>query len=335
MKTYLITGGAGFIGSNFIKYILKKYEDIIIINLDKMTYAANLNNLREIEKSSNYAFIKGDICNKRVIKDIFKNYDVDYVVNFAAETHVDRSIKNPGIFTKTNILGTQTLLDITREAWKINEGYKGGKKYLQISTDEVYGSLGNEGFFTEKSPINPHSPYSASKASADLIVKSYYDTYRMPINITRSSNNYGPNQFPEKLIPLIIKNAIEKKAIPIYGNGLNIRDWIYVEDNCEAIDLVIRNAKAGEIYNIGANNERKNISIAKEIIKILNKNYDNTITEELIKYVEDRKGHDFRYAIDAEKIKTDLDWKPKTEFTKGLEKTIKWYLNNKEWYFNY
>lgn len=334
MKTYLITGGAGFIGSNFIKYLLKKYEDIRIINLDKLTYAANLKTLKEIEQSRNYTFIKGDICNRRDIKEIFNYYDVDYVVNFAAETHVDRSIKNPGVFIKTNILGTQTLLEISRESWKTKGGYKGGKKYIQISTDEVYGSLEYEGFFTEKSPINPHSPYSASKASADLIVKSYYDTYRMPINITRTSNNYGPHQFPEKLIPLIIKNSIKKKAIPIYGNGLNIRDWIYVEDNCKAIDLVISNAEAGEIYNIGANNERTNISIAKEIIEILNKNYDNTITEELIKYVEDRKGHDFRYAIDASKIKIELNWEPKTKFTEGLEKTIKWYLSNREWYFN-
>ncbi len=334
MKTYLVTGGAGFIGSNFIIYMLKNYDNIKIINLDKLTYAGNLENLREIEENCNYIFFKLDICDKESIKKVFKENDIDYVVNFAAESHVDRSIEEPSIFFKTNILGTVNLLNLAKSTWETKNGFEKGKKFIQISTDEVYGSLGDTDYFTEDTPIAPNSPYASSKASADLIVKSYYHTYRIPVNITRCSNNYGPYQFPEKLIPLVINNCLLKKSIPLYGDGLNIRDWLYVEDHCRAIDVVINKGSLGEIYNIGGHNEKANIHIVNVIIKYLNENLDTTITEKLIQFVKDRKGHDRRYAIDPKKIRSELNWKPTTNFEEGIVKTINWYLKNKNWLHN-
>ncbi|QEK12492.1 dTDP-glucose 4,6-dehydratase [Crassaminicella thermophila] len=334
MKIYLVTGGAGFIGSNFIKYMFKKYKHIKIINVDKLTYAGNLENLKEVKNHPHYKFIKADICDKKAIENIFKANDIDYVINFAAESHVDRSIKDPSIFAKTNVLGTVNLLNCAKAAWETNNGFKLGKKFLQVSTDEVYGSLENTGYFTETSPLDPHSPYASSKASADLMIKAYFDTYKMPVNVTRCSNNYGPYQFPEKLIPLMIYNCLNKKILPVYGDGLNIRDWLYVIDHCKAIDLVIENGKLGEIYNIGGHNERTNIYIVKTIIQYIKKNVDPTITENLIKFVEDRKGHDRRYAIDPTKIRNELGWKPKTSFEEGIKKTIQWYLENNTWLDN-
>lgn len=331
MKTYLVTGGAGFIGSNFVHYMLKKYDDIKLINLDKLTYAGNLENLKEVEKDSRYSFIQGDICDKTLVEKLFADNDIDYVVNFAAESHVDRSIREPEVFVNTNVLGTVTLLNAAKNAWDTTEGFMEGKKYLQVSTDEVYGSLGDTGFFMETTPIDPHSPYSSSKAGADLVVKAYFDTYKMPINITRCSNNYGPYQFPEKLIPLIINNCLNKRPLPIYGDGLNIRDWLYVEDHCKAIDMVVNNGRLGEVYNVGGHNERTNIHIVKTIIKYINENVDNTVTEDLMKYVEDRKGHDRRYGIDPTKIREELGWEPETVYEEGIVKTIKWYLDNEEW----
>lgn len=340
MRTYLVTGGAGFIGSNFILYMLKKYNDIKIINVDALTYAGNLENLKNIEKNSNYEFVKADICDNEKIEEIFKNNDIDYVINFAAESHVDRSIKNPEIFVKTNILGTVVLLDIAKKYWQDGEGFIEGKKYLQVSTDEVYGSLGNDGFFYEYTPLDPHSPYSASKASADMIVKSYIDTYKFPANITRCSNNYGPYQFPEKLIPLVINNCLEGRDLPIYGDGKNIRDWLYVEDHAKAIDMVINKGRLGQVYNIGGHNEKQNIEIVNIIIDTLNQILDENdvrrkyISDKLIKYVKDRKGHDRRYAIDPSKIKDEIGWYPETCFEEGIKHTIKWYLKNEEWLKN-
>lgn len=334
MKTYLVTGGAGFIGSNFIHYMLKKYEDINIINLDKLTYAGNLENLKEIEKDNRYSFIQCDICDKARVNDIFSKTDIDYVVNFAAESHVDRSIREPEVFVKTNVLGTLNLLNAAKSAWETKDGFKTGKKYMQISTDEVYGSLGATGFFMESTPLNPHSPYSASKSGADLLVSAYFDTYKMPTNITRCSNNYGPYQFPEKLIPLIINNCLKKNELPVYGTGLNIRDWLYVDDHCKAIDVVINDGKIGEVYNVGGHNERTNIAIVKTIIDYIAKNVDASVSENLIKYVEDRKGHDLRYGIDPTKIRSELGWYPETCFEDGIKKTIKWYLDNGEWLKN-
>lgn len=334
MKTYLVTGGAGFIGSNFVHYMLNKYNDIKIINLDKLTYAGNLENLKSVEGNKNYTFVQGDICDKELVEGLFNKYEIDYVVNFAAESHVDRSIKEPEVFVKTNVLGTVTLLNAAKNAWQVEEGYKEGVKYLQVSTDEVYGSLGESGYFMETTPIDPHSPYSSSKAGADLVVKAYADTYKMPVNITRCSNNYGPFQFPEKLIPLIINNCLNKRSLPIYGDGLNVRDWLYVEDHCKAIDMVISNGRNGEVYNVGGHNERTNIFIVKSIIEYLHNKVDNSITEELIKYVKDRMGHDRRYGIDPEKIKNELGWYPETTFEVGIKKTIQWYLDNKEWMNN-
>lgn len=329
MKTYLVTGGAGFIGSNYIEYMLEKYgKDIKIINVDLLTYAGNLENLKSVENSENYQFIKADICDKNQIEDIFNQNSIDYVIHFAAESHVDRSIKNPEVFVQTNVLGTIVLLNATKKAWKTENGFIKDKKYVQVSTDEVYGSLGEDGFFTENTPLDPHSPYSASKASADMLVKSYFDTYNMPVNITRCSNNYGPYQFPEKLIPLMINNALSDKPLPVYGTGKNVRDWLYVEDHAKAIDMVTQNGKLGEIYNIGGHNEKQNIDIVNIILEQLNKSKD------LIKYVEDRKGHDKRYAIDPTKIKNDLGWYPETCFADGIKKTIEWYLQNQEWMKN-
>lgn len=335
MKTYLVTGGAGFIGSNFIIYMLNKYNDVKIINVDKLTYAGNLENLKDIENNPNYSFVQCDICDKQKIEKIFEENQIDYVVNFAAESHVDRSIKYPEVFVKTNVLGTVNLLNVAKNSWEIgNDKYKDGCKFLQVSTDEVYGSLGETGFFMETTPLDPHSPYSSSKASADLFVKAYGDTYKFPVNITRCSNNYGPYQFPEKLIPLMINNALNHKELPVYGDGMQIRDWLYVEDHCKAIDMVIRNGILGEVYNVGGHNERPNIAIVKKIISYINENVDDSVCEQMIKYVEDRKGHDRRYGIDPEKIKNDLGWYPETTFEVGIEKTIKWYLNNKSWMKN-
>lgn len=314
MKKVLITGGAGFIGSNFIHYILSKYNDYQVINLDKLTYAANLENLKDIEDNKNYKFIHGDIADKEFIFKLFEDKKFDIVINFAAESHVDNSILNPQIFTITNILGTQVLLDACR---KYNI-----KRFHQISTDEVYGELPLDDkniLFTEKTPLNPSSPYSASKASADMLVKSYYRTYSLPITISRCSNNYGPYQHLEKLIPLMISKAINNDNLPVYGNGLNVRDWLHVYDHCTAIDLIIHEGKIGEIYNIGGNNEKSNIDVVKIILKELGK------SEKLIKYVNDRPGHDLRYAIDSTKIKTTLNWNPVYSFEKGILDTIKWY----------
>ncbi len=332
MKTYLITGGAGFIGSNFVLYMLKKHEDIRIINLDKLTYAGNLANLQSIAGDERHIFAQADIRDVLAVREVFKRYDVDALVNFAAESHVDRSIENPGIFADTNVLGTVNLLNQALAAWSDgSNGYKPGVRFVQISTDEVYGSLGPSGLFTEQTQLDPHSPYSASKASADLFVKAYADTFKLPVNITRCSNNYGPYQFPEKLIPLMIHNALNYKPLPVYGDGLNVRDWIYVKDHCEAIDLVLQNGVPGETYNIGGNNERTNIAIVKTILAYLNKNVDASIDESLIRYVEDRKGHDRRYAIDSSKIGTSLGWAPETPFERGIERTIEWYLENSTW----
>lgn len=334
MKTYLVTGGAGFIGSNFVLYMLKKYEDIRIINLDKLTYAGNLENLKGIEDDSRHIFVQGDICDAELVSSLFEKYEIDYVAHFAAESHVDRSIKEPEVFAKTNVLGTVNLLNCAKNAWETEDGWKGGVKFLHVSTDEVYGSLGETGYFMETTPLDPHSPYSASKAGSDMMVKAYGDTYKMPVNITRCSNNYGPFQFPEKLIPLLINNCLNLKDLPIYGDGLNIRDWLYVEDHAKAIDIVINNGKLGEVYNVGGHNERTNIQIVDTVIKYINENVDSNVTENLKKFVEDRKGHDRRYGIDPSKIKEELGWYPETTFEVGIVKTIEWYLNNKEWMNN-
>ncbi len=316
MKKMLITGGAGFIGSNFVRYVLDKHADYEIVNLDALTYCGNLENLSGIEDNPNYTFCKGDITDKELVLEI--TADVDYIVNFAAESHVDRSIEDPEIFIKSNVLGTQVLLDAAKE--------HGVQKYLQVSTDEVYGSLGKTGYFREDTPLAPNSPYSASKASADLMVRAYNKTFDLPVNITRCSNNYGPYQFPEKLIPLMISNALEDKPLPVYGDGMNVRDWLHVYDHCSAIDLVLHKGKIGEIYNIGGNNEKKNIEIVKLILQNLNK------PESLINFVTDRLGHDRRYAIDSTKIQSELGWKPKYTFETGIAETIKWYLDNRKWW---
>lgn len=335
MKTYLVTGGAGFIGSNFVIYMLNKYSDVKIINVDKLTYAGNLENLKSVESNPNYVFVQADICDKEAIQSLFDQYDIDYVVNFAAESHVDRSITNPEIFVQTNVLGTVNLLNIAKNAWAVGDDqYKDGVKFMQVSTDEVYGSLGAEGFFMETTPLDPHSPYSSSKASADLFVKAYSDTYKLPVNITRCSNNYGPYQFPEKLIPLMINSTLQHKELPIYGDGMQIRDWLYVEDHCKAIDMVVRGGKLGEVYNVGGHNERPNIVIVKTILEYVKENVDPAVGEHMMKHVADRKGHDRRYGIDPEKIKRDLGWYPETTFEVGIKKTIQWYLNHKEWMEN-
>ena len=335
MKNYLVTGGAGFIGSNFVIYMLNKYDDVNIINIDKLTYAGNLENLKSVEGNEHYTFIQADICDKDAMQAIFDKYEIDYVVNFAAESHVDRSISDPEIFVQTNVLGTVNLLNIAKNAWQTGDDqYKDGVKFLQVSTDEVYGSLGETGYFMETTPLDPHSPYSSSKASADFFVKAYSDTYKFPVNITRCSNNYGPYQFPEKLIPLMINNVLQHKDLPIYGDGMQVRDWLYVEDHCKAIDMVIRAGKLGEVYNVGGHNERPNITIVKTIIDYIKKNVDDQVGEHLMKYVEDRKGHDRRYGIAPDKIKADLGWYPETTFEVGIVKTIKWYLENKTWMQN-
>ena len=381
MKTYLVTGAAGFIGSNYLKYILNKYkdDDIRVIVVDVLTYAGNLGTIANEIKNERVKFEKVDIRDQREIARIFSKNEVDFVVNFAAESHVDRSIENPQIFLETNILGTQNLLENAKKAWTIAKDengypiYKDGVKYLQVSTDEVYGSLSKDydtaidlviddeevkkvvknrtnlktygkKFFTEKTALDPRSPYSASKASADHIVIAYGETYKMPINITRCSNNYGPYHFPEKLIPLMIKNVLEGKKLPVYGKGDNVRDWLYVEDHCKGIDLVLRNADIYEIYNIGGFNEEQNINIVKLVIDILREEIENNdeykkvlktdlqnINYDLITYVQDRLGHDMRYAIDPSKIARDLGWYPETDFETGIRKTVKWYLEHQDW----
>jgi len=313
----LVTGGCGFIGANFIRHILSKYP-YNIINLDKLTYAGNLENLKEIENDSRYTFIKGDIVNEADIERIFSSSEIDIVINFAAESHVDRSIMDPGAFIKTNIIGTFNLLETVKKGRV--------KRFIQVSTDEVYGSLGKEGKFHEDTPLAPNSPYSASKASADMLAMAYYKTYRTPVMITRCSNNYGPYQFPEKLIPLVITNALVDMELPVYGDGMNIRDWIHVLDHCEAIDIVLHKGESGNVYNIGAENERTNIEIVKLILNILGK------PETLIKYVKDRPGHDRRYAIDSTKIKKELGFKTKVSFKMGMEETVAWYIENKSWW---
>lgn len=362
MKTYLVTGAAGFIGANFIKYLLyKKYanDDIRVVVLDALTYAGNLGTIKDDIDNHRCFFVKGDIRDRELADRLFSEYDIDYVVNFAAESHVDRSIEDPQLFLSVNILGTQNLLDAARRAWvtgRDSQGYpawKPGKRFHQVATDEVYGSLGAEGYFTEETPLCPHSPYSASKTSADLFVMAYRDTYHMPVSITRCSNNYGPYHFPEKLIPLIINNILEGKPLPVYGEGLNVRDWLYVEDHCKAIDLVVRQGREGEIYNVGGHNEMRNIDIVKLIIstihdmmaedkqlrKVLRKQVIGNdgeisidwINDSLITHVADRLGHDQRYAIDPTKIKNELGWYPETRFADGIVKTIRWNLENQEW----
>ena len=335
MKNILVTGGAGFIGSNFVKQMLYNEKEFdLLINLDLLTYAGNLENLKEIENDKRYKFIKGDICDRNLVEGIFDKYDIDTVVNFAAESHVDRSIEDPEIFLKTNIFGTQVLLDNAKKYWKINpddkysKEYKSGVRYLQVSTDEVYGALGKTGMFTETTPLSPNSPYSASKASADMFVRVYYETYALPINITRCSNNYGPYQFPEKLIPLMINNCKTGKKLPVYGDGMQIRDWLHVSDHCAAIRTVLHKGIVGEVYNIGGNNEKANIDIVKLIIKKLG------ASEDLIEHVKDRPGHDRRYAIDNTKITSQLGWKPEYTFERGIYETIQWYLKNEDWLKN-
>ncbi len=331
MKNILVTGGAGFIGSNYIKNNVKNFNYNIIC-LDALTYAGNLYNL--IEVKDRITFIKGDICDEALVNSIFEQYEIDTVVNFAAESHVDRSIVEPQIFVKTNISGVQTLLKICRDHWcddskdKNCKEYRKGVRFLQVSTDEVYGSLGKSGKFTEKTPIQPNSPYSASKASADLMIRAYNKTFDLPTLITRCSNNYGPNQFPEKLIPLTISNALANKRIPIYGRGDQIRDWLYVKDHCNAINKVLEKGKPGEVYNIGCENEWANLDIVKLILKELDKN------ENLIEFVADRPGHDVRYAIDNTRVKTELGWKPEYQFDRGIKDTVEWYLNNHDWIEN-
>lgn len=331
MRTILVTGGAGFIGSNFIYFALQRFPTARIINLDKLTYAGNLANLAPIADRPNYQFIQGDIADPMLVEEVFATNDIDWVINFAAESHVDRSIQAPEVFVRTNVYGTFNLLNYARKYWAIPEGFRPGKKFLQVSTDEVYGSLGPTGFFTEKTPLDPHSPYSASKAGADLFVQSYFDTYGLPIHITRCSNNYGPFQYPEKLIPLIIDRALQKQPVPIYGDGLNVRDWLYVEDHCLALCLVLEKGRIGEVYNIGGHNERTNLQIAQAIIGYLHEHADGEITEDLIQFVADRKGHDRRYGIDPSKIVDELGWRPCTTFEEGIARTIRWYLEHREW----
>lgn len=363
MKTYLVTGAAGFIGANFIKYLLHdkyKNEEIKVIVLDALTYAGNLGTIKDDIDGKRCVFVKGDIRDRALADQLFGEYDIDYVVNFAAESHVDRSIEDPQLFLSVNILGTQNLLDAARRAWvtgKDEQGYptwKPGKRYHQVSTDEVYGSLSDEGYFTEKTPLCPHSPYSASKTSADMIVMAYHDTYHAPVSLTRCSNNYGPYHFPEKLIPLIINNILAGKSLPVYGKGENVRDWLYVEDHCKAIDLVVREGKEGEVYNVGGHNEMKNIDIVRLTIRtihdmmekdkalrsILKKQVRDAATgdidiswinDDLITFVADRLGHDQRYAIDPTKIKNKLGWQPETRFADGIVKTIRWNLEHQDW----
>ncbi len=340
IKTYLVTGGAGFIGSNYIHYMFRKYGDAIrIINVDALTYAGNLENLKEMEQRKNYTFVKADICNKEAIEEIFAENEIDRVVHFAAESHVDRSIKNPEVFVQTNVLGTLVMLNCAKNAWENPDGsFQEGKRFLHVSTDEVYGSLEEEGtYFYETTPYDPHSPYSASKAGSDMLVKAYMDTYKFPANITNCSNNYGPFQFPEKLIPLIINNALQGKKLPVYGDGKNVRDWLYVEDHAKAIDMVQEKGRLFETYNIGGHNEKQNIEIIYIILDTLQEMLPEGdprkehINRDLISYVEDRKGHDRRYAIAPDKIKAEIGWEPETMFKEGIKLTIKWFFEHEDW----
>jgi dTDP-glucose 4,6-dehydratase len=359
MNTYLVTGAAGFIGANFIKYMLAAHRDIRIVILDLLTYAGHLGTIRNDIDNERCVFMKGDIGDRRLVDSLFARYGFNYVIHFAAESHVDRSIENPQLFLTTNILGTQNLLDAARSAWvtgKDAAGYpswREGVRFHQVSTDEVYGSLGAEGYFRETTPLDPHSPYSASKAGADLLVKAYADTYKMPVSITRCSNNYGPYHFPEKLIPLIIGNILEGKPLPVYGDGTNVRDWLYVEDHCKAIDLVVHHGRTGEVYNVGGHNEKQNIEIVRLTIRTIRRIMEeepgyrralkkkeaspdgavsiDRINDSLITFVEDRLGHDRRYAIDPAKITGELGWTPETSFEEGIMKTIRWYLDHQDW----
>ena len=330
MKNILVTGGAGFIGSNFVRYMLNKYSNYNIINYDKLTYAGNIRNLVGVDKYKNYKFIKADICDYKKLDDTFKSEKIDSVIHFAAESHVDKSILDPFSFVKTNVLGTLNLLEVSRKNWK--NDYK-GKLFHHISTDEVFGSAEDGLFFNEKTPYDPHSPYSASKASSDHFVRAYFDTYDLPIKISNCSNNYGPYQFPEKFIPLIIYNIINKKELPIYGDGQNIRDWIHVYDHADALDLIFHKGLIGETYLVGANDQRKNIEIVNIITDFadLLLQRENGSSKDLIRFVEDRPGHDKRYAIDTEKIYSQLGWKPKINLKNGIKKTIEWYIENKKW----
>lgn len=334
MKNILVTGGAGFIGSNFVQYILDHSDIIRVVNLDLLTYAGNLANLKNCENDKRYHFVRGDIRNRDLLKRLFAEYEIDTVVHFAAESHVDRSITEPEIFLSTNVLGTQALLDVAKDSWKLepdnkySREYKEDVKFLQVSTDEVYGALGKEGMFTEITSLAPNSPYSASKASADMVVRAYHNTFGLPVNITRCSNNYGPYQFLEKLIPLMIHNAQNDKALPVYGDGMQVRDWLHVKDHCAAILTVLQKGRVGEVYNVGGNNEKANIEIVCLILQQLGK------PESLIEYVQDRPGHDRRYAIDNTKITTELGWQPEYTFEQGICETIDWYLENLEWVEN-
>jgi dTDP-glucose 4,6-dehydratase len=318
MKNILVTGGAGFIGSNFVRFMIGTHPEYSIVNFDALTYAGNLENLTEIEKNPHYCFVRGDIRDRAALEDVFQSNGIDAVVHFAAESHVDRSVTGPTIFIDTNIVGTNVLLETARK-FQV-------EKFLHVSTDEVYGSLGASGLFTETTPLHPNSPYSASKASSDLLVLAYQHTFGFPGMVTRCSNNYGPYQFPEKLIPLMIANALNDKPLPVYGNGMNVRDWLYVGDHCSALDAVLHKGMCGEVYNIGGNNEKKNIDIVKLILDVLGK------PESLITYVKDRPGHDLRYAIDASKMERDLGWTPAFTFENGMRSTIAWYLENRQWW---
>lgn len=331
--TVLVTGGAGFIGSAFIRYILQKYGDSIrVINLDKLTYAGSLKDLECLWEDPRYTFVCGDVCSPETVENVCKKYQPDAVIHFAAETHVDRSIQDPNVFVRTNVMGTVNMLNACKALWMDASGnWQKNVRYVQVSTDEVYGSLGAEGFFTEESPLAPRSPYSASKASADLFCKAYYDTYKMPCIITRCSNNYGPRQFPEKFIPRMIRNMLRKEELPVYGDGLQIRDWIHVYDHCEALDLVLKKGKPGQVYAIGGGNEHTNLEIIQKLLKILSDKTSSAITEELIHHVEDRKGHDRRYALCSRKIREELGWESKIPFEEGLSETVDWYLQNPDW----
>ena len=330
-RNILITGGAGFIGSHIVRLMVRKYPHYRIVNLDKLTYAGNLANLKDVDGAPNYHFVKADICDAESVAEVFRTYDIDGVIHLAAESHVDRSIEEPFAFAQTNVLGTLTLLQVARNYWN---GEWEGKRFYHISTDEVYGALEMDGgLFTEHTPYAPHSPYSASKASSDHFVRAYHDTYGLPTIITNCSNNYGPNQFPEKLIPLFINNIRKGKPLPVYGRGENVRDWLYVEDHARAIDLVFHKGRVGDTYNIGGFNEWKNIDLIKVIIKTVDRLLGNPEghSEGLITYVTDRAGHDLRYAIDSSKLKEELGWEPSLQFEEGIEKTVRWYLDNQEW----
>ena len=329
-KTILITGGAGFIGSHLVRLMVNKYPDYRILNLDSLTYAGNLENLTDIEEAPNYSFVKGDITDAEAVKEIFEKYRPDGVIHLAAESHVDRSISGPMAFVRTNVTGTVNLLDAARHIW--GDDFS-GKRFYHVSTDEVYGSLGETGYFTESTPYDPRSPYSASKASSDHMVRAWYHTYGLPVVISNCSNNYGPNQFPEKLIPLAINNIKQNKPVPVYGKGENIRDWLYVEDHAEAIDLLFHRGRDGETYNIGGNNEWTNIDLIRKLCEVMDKALGRPAgtSAELITFVKDRAGHDKRYAIDSSKLMNELGWKPSLQFEEGLEKTVDWYLNNEKW----